>query len=109
MQDVWSLLFNCYFLVVPSENTYFLSEFDGVCSNLSALGVTGVEECRYSLSSLQSLESEAVFHSEERLSSWPNGCYIYGLSSLKANFNNHQNGTRNKWSRQVCKPNGKTY
>ena len=91
------------FLVVPSEDTYFLSEFGGLCSNQSALDVTDVDECRYSLSNLQTLESEAIFNSEESLSSWPKGCLIYGIYSMKAIFNNHQNGTENKWSRQVCK------
>ena len=88
---------------MPLETPYFASEFGSLCSNLSAQRVTDVDECRHSLSNLQILESEAIFHSEENLSTWPQGCYIFGINSMKANFNKHPNGTANKWSRQVCK------
>ena len=88
------------------EDTYFLSEYDSLCSNKSGLAVVDKNECHHAVSKLHKYEPNAEFSSEESSVNWPNGCYIYGISTMKVNWNQNPDGRANKWSRQICKLDG---
>ena len=89
------------------KDTYFLSEYNSDCSNLSGVAVVEINECHYAVSKVQKFEPNAEFSSEESSVNWPSGCYIYGISSMKVNWNQNRDGRPNKWSRQICKLDGR--
>ena len=80
-----------------SEQPYYLSKANGVCSDVGVTTILTEDECRSAISKIPgSIEFDAV----ESHSEWPKGCYLswngYGY------WNNHETGSPHHSGRQVC-------
>ena len=80
-----------------SGTEYFLSEANGICSDLGFTTTSTVEECRLAIPQIQ---GATTFDEEETSSSWPTGCYLN--SSKRVVWNNHQTGSPNNDAKQIC-------
>ena len=78
---------------------YFLSDNNGLCSDLEALAINTSSECRSSISKIQHFQPNAYFNADEESSIWPKGCYIIGDEVW---WNNDRTGSRSESSRQIC-------
>ena len=87
------------FYTVYSESAPFVSDENGLCSDLNAIPVSDVESCR----SAATIIDESYFHMEENEDVYPKGCYLFVGVTRRVYFNHHSSGLRNKYSRHICK------
>jgi len=79
------------------EKRYDLSKASGVCSDVGATTILTEEECR---SAISKIPGASKFGVVESLSEWPKGCFL--AVNGQVYWNNHETGSPNKYSRQVC-------
>ena len=93
-QDKIKILYN-----VRLESAPFVTDENGLCSDLNAISVNDVESCR----SAATIIDESYFHMEENEDLYPKGCYLFVGVTRRVYFNHHVSGLRNKYSRHICK------
>jgi len=85
-----------------SSTGYFLSDFNGLCSDLGATNIDTLNECRDSVLKIKYLAPKASFSAyPENSRYWPKGCYI-AMNTQKVIWNKHNLGRPRTSARQVC-------
>ena len=77
---------------------YYLSEPNGVCTDVGATTIASANECR---SAISKIPGHNTFRGSHTMSHMPKGCYLY-TPTRRAYWNNHEIGSPDWRAHQVC-------
>ena len=86
------------------DSPFLILPFAGQCSDFAHPHIITFEECNLTASKL----SIDFYDSKEDDSSYPIGCYVYGIDSPTVYFNENKDGRAEAESRPICKPIGES-